>query len=455
MKEVEKLQVFLKTFQLLSKAYLDQQVLPSSLIRRLIAYHENQKGADEKDPSLAYADISLFGLHSPKQWFGKNYIQSAAAVIMNGAAKAKKQGISIPSQSIRQDLIEQTRQAASIVSREMDPKTDFYQLFLQQVRRMGMTEQECIEVWKDIALFRKLHKEVMSSFQVTEADFPELKTVNREKAVVEKFSLPPSLECRDFLSLARLCLYIDLVGSSQDKTKEKALSFPREFLSLAEIERKVPDLIQRDYEFEYAEIDIKQAASQIGLKSMWQWQTLESSFDLLKKQFPILADAKKKTEEERWLSLEAIDPKIRKEIDKWSREKMLSLDLARVKEMLAQEEKEVKVLSLTSTGLELPFKEIKDPKALMALFQVAEIPSSKESSLAAVKAKESLSFYTEDGQRYYSISLLKRSPEPKVQTFAEATASGALRRLLDKKLENLYRRKLLQNFSLSVIILKL
>lgn len=416
-----------KTFEILSKAYLKQQQIPSSFIRRVLAYQEGQASETEKDTSLPYADVSLFGLHSSKAWFGEIYIRAAAEVILNASAKAKKQGFSIATQVIRQDLVAQVKQAASMMSQEIDPSTDFYQVFLAQIRNRGMTEPECIDLWRDISLFRKLCKVSSDSALVDPSSLPVFNTALREQALVEKFSLPSHLQLRDFSSLMKLYLYTDSVALSKTRSKDFLLGFPKEFLSLAEIEKKAPDLVQREYELEYAQLDVKKAAIQVGLKETWNFQTEELGWSFLTKRFPALSNVSAKTKEERWQALEKLDQTTRKEVDKLSREQIFALDKNRVKALLEAQETESRIISISASGFELPFKEMKDLSAFVSLL---EDPS--------IGVQEKLSFYTQDQQHYYKIHVVKRSPTKKVQTFAEANSSGALRRMLDKKLENAY-----------------
>lgn len=419
--------VNVRTFDLIVKAYLKQQKLPITLIRNVLSHQESQASQIEKDPALPYADVSLFGLHSSKAWFGETYLRAVSEVILNASAKAKKQGFSIPTQTVRQDLITQVEQAAYLLSKEINPKTDLYQIFLAQVRNMGMNERECIDLWRDITLFRQLCKESSNSLSVDPSQNPIFETALREQAVIEKFSLPSHLEIRDFSSLMKLQIYIDAISSPKGRVKDFLMAFPTEYLSIADIEKKAPDLVQREYELEYAELDLKKAAIQIGLKETWKFQTEEAGWSFLIKKFPVLSTFQANTKEEKWQALEKLDQKTRQEADKLSRERILALNPERVKALLNAEEKESRIISVSHSGLELPFKNMKD---LSAFVTMLEDPS--------LGVQEKLSFYTQDQQHYYTIRVVRRSPTKKVQTFAEASVSGVLHRMLDKKLENAY-----------------
>ncbi len=413
---------FSRKFELLSQGYLQHQAVPTGFIRKVLSYQAQQAQA-EQDVSLPYADLSLLGLHSARDWLGESYIKAAAQVIINGAASAKRFGFKVSSQEAREAMIENVKKAAHALSQEIDPQTNFYQVFLNQVRNLGMNEAEVLDLWKDIALFEKLVQNV----SVDPKTFSELQSISDEQALVQKFSLPSHLQFRDFMSFMKLQVYIDAV-SAKKRSKDNLLTLPTDLLSLVEIEKKAPDLVQRDYVLEYAELNVKKVASQIGLKETWNYQTQETGWNQLKKQYPSLAQSAAATKEERFAALEAIDSKQRLEMDKFSREQILFGNKERIQKELELAKVESRSFAISSKGIELPFKGIKDMQALVALLETTPLKT----------LDENLSFYTGDNEHYYKIIVVERSPLKKVQTFAEASSSGALRRMLDKKLEDSY-----------------
>ncbi len=423
---------FLKKFDLLSQGFLQHQTVPSSFIRKVIAYQSQQMAQGEEDPSLPYADVSLLGLHSAKDWMGETYIRAAAQVIINGAAYARKQGYTVSSQEARDAMIANAKEAVQLLAKDVGPETNFYQIFLTQVRNLGMNELESIDLWKDISLFQKLFQAASNSILLSPEIFPAAK----EQCLIEKYSIPSHLKFRDFTSFMKLQLYITAI-SSKKRSKDSLLSLPVEFLPLSEIEKKAPDLVQRDYVLEYSELDLKKAASQIGLKETWAWQMQDKGWDLLKEKYSYLSK-EAKAKEERFAELESVNPKQRLEMDKFSREQILSKDEERIKKELEFISPESRSISISSTGFELPFKGISNMQSLVALLEIAPLKGEGNISSIEAAAQEKMNFYTGDNQHYYKINLVERFSFKKIQTFAEADASGALRRMLDKKLESAY-----------------
>jgi GcvH upstream region-like protein len=420
----------LKKFDLLSQGYLQHQAVPATFIRKVLSYQAQQMGMTEQDPALAYADVSLMGLHSAKDWLGEAYLKAAAQVIINGAASAKRAGYSVSTQEARDSMVLNVKKAAELLLQETNAQTNFYQIFLNQVRNLGMNEAECIDLWKEITLFQKF----FGSQNLDVKSLPEPENISKSRALAQKYTLPSSLQFKDFMSFMKLQVYVDAV-SAKKRSRETLLELPTELLSLADIEKKAPELVQRDYVLEYAELDVRKAASQIGLKETWSYQTQEEGWKKLRKQYPDLQAAE--TKEERFAVLEALDPKLRLEMDKFSREQILFSSKDRIQKELALAKQEVRSFGMSSKGAELPFK-IADRQALVTLLEAAPLKGSQD------PIQEKLNCYTQDQQHYYKISVVERSPFKKIQTFAEANASGALRRMLDKKLEDSYfevRRK--------------
>ncbi len=409
-----------KTFEVLSSACLEHKSFPSNFLKRVLLYQENQDAHIRPDEGLSYADVSLLGLHSLQNWVGPTYLKAAAEVILNGSAYAQSKGYSVSLAEARADLLNNLQQAAKKVSKEVSSK-ELYSLFLQQVRRMGMEELECVSLWRDISLFRKL----FHSVTIDPSSLTEFYAQAKKQATIELFSLPTHLQLKDFSSVLKLQMYIQAVSSP--KVYKDILAFPKEFLSVAEVEKKTPELVRRAYVLEYADIDIKKAASHIGLKETWGWETSDLGWSLLKKQFISLSKGSSSTKEERFSLLEQLDDAERLEVDKFAREKILCADPERIREILFQVPLTSTSCALSAKGDGLPFKEIKDKIRLMAVLENGEEVGAN-----------TLAFYTDDQQHYYRINILEKDSQKKILTFAEAEASGCLKQMLDKKLEAVY-----------------
>lgn len=264
----------------------------------------------------------------------------------------------------------------------------------------------------------------MDNLDVDPAALAALQGPAKDQMEVRTFFLPHHLQLRDLTSLWKLQVYLEAI-SSKKYFQEHPLYPPTEFLSLEEIEKKAPDLVHRDYVLQYAEVDKKKAASHIGLKETWNWQLEDAGWKWLQQQYTSLAKSHAATKDDRFVALEQLDGKERTEIDRASREQILAQNSEKLKELLESAEKKTVSVSVTKSGLDLPFQGLQNPPAFVSLLEKAGL-------------QEKIEMYTEDQQHYYSFCVLERSSSKAVKTFSEANSAGSLRRMLDKKLENAY-----------------
>ncbi|MES2199820.1 MAG: hypothetical protein V4489_06600 [Chlamydiota bacterium] len=423
-----------ETFDLLSRLYFRQKSTPLTFFKRMIAYQQNQDPRIQQDEQLAYADLSLFGLHSAKEWFGSNYLKAAAQVIINAAAQARNMGLSISTVEVREELLVNIAEAAK-KSGEKIEEEHLYAAFIHGVRKEGMDERECLDLWKDVALFRKLLTSFKDSITLDQDVIQKAHESSKDLATIELFSLPSSMQFKDFSSLLKLQLYIEAVSSGYRK---EHLSLPREFLSVDEIEKKMPELVRREFVLEYKELDLKKIASQVGLKEVWNWQGGDLGWASLQKQFPFLSARKGLIKEERLSFLEELEDEKRLEVDAFARQTILSSDKERLLRAFSSLEEKQDTFFVGQKGEGLPFKGASDRQGLRALLECAALKSENSIVDSALEARERLLFYTEDLQHYYKVAVVERSPTQKVLTFAEAEEFGILRQKLEKRLESIY-----------------
>lgn len=413
------------SFSLLTQLYLQQKAFPSLFCKRMLQMQERQEKGLFPDEGIPYADVSLSGLHSLEDFFGMTYLKSVAQVILQGAAQARAMGIEVSLQEAREELLNNLRSAATRVGREF-PANQLYPTFLQVVQGMGMDEAECLSLWKDVILFRKYLSSGEAFAQVDNSSLQEFYDFAHEQAEVECFSLPAALQIKDFFSLLQLQAYIEAVSSSKDRLHK--LSFPQKFLSPAEVEKKLSGLVHRDCVLEYAMLDVKKEAALLGTKEVWEWEQ-DCGWDFLVQHFSFLQEKKETVLANRFSVLEQLEEKQRDLVDQFSREKMITLQDQKLKNVLQAKEKSRVSCSFGSSGEGLVVQGIHDKKTLASWIQAAALDET---------AREKLEFYSEDGRHFYSIRIVKLEEEPRILTFAEAEKSEVLKNLINKKLEGFY-----------------
>jgi hypothetical protein len=423
------------TFDLLSQAYLQQKAMPTMFLKRVLLYQQSQASWLSEDPALQHADLSLFGLHTAEEWLGEKFLNIAAQFILNAAAYAETLGYSVSNSEAKTMLMQNLQTGIQAFSQELDTKNiDPYQVFAHQVHQLGYDEKECIEMGKKIALFRKFFQEGGQAIVLDPLLFQEFNAYAKQEAKIENFALPASLQFRDFTSCLKLQVYLEAVSNIRSD-----LSLPKDFLSVTEIEKRAPELVQKDYVLEFAEADLKKVASQISIKETWAWQIQQANWDILKKEFPILAKQKTSSNEERFAILESLEEKIRSDVDRFSRESLLRSNPQRLKDILHHSSFSKKSIGVSSKSSRLPFKGVQENSPLFVLLDQVGLGQDLSSWTPQQRAaQEKLSFYTDDGQHFYEIHVLERKADKNVLTFAEAHSKGILDRLLDKRLEEVY-----------------
>jgi GcvH upstream region-like protein len=422
-------------FESLISLYLQHKAFPSSFLKRVLINTQVQDGRIPADKGLSYADVSLLGLHKAEDWLGRGYLSAAAQLIIHASDYAQSKGMNMTLAQAREQLLLNLQEGAKKGAKEIDAN-ELYGVFIQQIRGMGMDEGECLALYRDIALFERLMASVSSSLVVDPVMLQEFYGFAKELAILEEYSLPESLQLKDFTALLKLQVYIDAITPA--RVSRSALSLPSEMLSLYDIEKKYSSLVQREYVLEYAGFSVKKASSLIGLKETWNWQVSDQGWQRLQEQFSVFSGREEDTKEARFVFLERLDGKTRGEVDQFAREVILASDKGRMQEVLSRMKREKETCSISAKGDGLPFKGIKNKKALAELLEDAALQEETPSSDRALAARDALMFYSEDGDAFYSIQVVQRALDKKVLTFAEASDSGLLKQMLDKKLEAIY-----------------
>jgi hypothetical protein len=407
-----------QTFHQLSELYKGQKELPLLFCKRMMMYQERQENKIEFDNELPYADLSLLGLHTAKDWFGKKYLRAVAQVVINGAFQAKELGIDVSIQEVRQELLGYVQDAARRSGEKVEP-SQLYGMFLAQVRKAGMEERECLDLWKDVMLFRKLLASFAENVTLDSSVLQAAEEAAKEEAVIDLFSLPSDLRPKDLFSVLKLQMYMDAISPEG----RDPLALPQEVLSVEEIERKMPEIVRKEYVLEHVEFSLEKAALQVGVKETWDWEVNEG-WNILAKDFPKLIPLSFSTKESRLHHLASLEEEQRFEIDQMARKKMLLIDPSRMEEILSSLQTRQDTYLVGSKGEGLPFKQLKDQKQVYALIQSGDT--------------KKLNCYTEDGEHYYKIQVIQAPTVPRVLTYAEADSLGVLRQKLDAKLETLY-----------------
>src|SRR5262249_29767600 len=113
--------------------------------------------------------------------------------------------------------------------------------------------------------------------------------------------------------------YIEAVSTAP----RTSLNLPKSFSSVAEVEKRMPELVQRRCQLIWKEVKKEEIAQRITLKETWHWEGTEEGWQVLQERFPFLAREQTKSSAGRLNMLDALETGERLKIDAFTRQKIL------------------------------------------------------------------------------------------------------------------------------------
>lgn len=413
LKEKQK-SVSVQTFEQLSTLFQQQQSVPVDFLRKLLLYQVQQHPALRPDPSLERRDLSFCGFSTPSDWFGENFLKLASQVIINGAAEAKKSGFRVGSQEAYLDLLETARQGIEEKLRKQVTYEQAKNYLDQELHLLGLDEKRAVESWKKVLLFRQLFHSVGESVLLDPLLARSVSEFASKSAHVELFQLPKEFQLANFQELLQFQFYLEAVAPAFSKGVE----LPEQLLSAAEVEARVPSLVQNRYFVEFREVNLDELIQQVSIKETWDWESAEENWQSLEQAFAFLSKMRFSTSEERLSYLDTLQEKQRFSIDQFARKAIVNSDRERwEKAFTAAAPKKTWIVVHAKGSGELPFKGVEEQERLSLLLHESD----------------SLLSFTEDGKHFYTIHVLERGKEKKLLSFAEAKWDQAFLQYVEKR----------------------
>jgi len=419
--------------------YLGERKLPASIVRNVLRYQERQYNWVTPDPNLERIDLSLFGYHTAEDWFGSRFIHLVSQFIINSAKVAEERGYKVTKNEALADLIRQSEK--SFQENRTSPYIGLAssrEYFKEQLRRMNMDQNSAAQIWRQVLLFRRLFHDMGNSAFIDPATVEQVYQYDNESVRGDIYQLPPSLQFNDWRSLQKFEAYLEAVAKDS-KDQKDLLSLPGQYKTAAEVSKMHPELVQKRYLVEIAEIDKKALQSSIGIKETWNWEVADANWIKLQKQFPELSLKPLGNKEERFAALDELDPKTRNRVDSFARAQILEEDASRLAKALEDAKSKKTTLNIQKKGSNPLISGLKNPQELIDLLDQAplvgqETPPNPQSLEIAEKLKQ----YSANGSNFYRISVLERAPAEEIMTFEEASQAGTLNEILKRLLEAHY-----------------
>ncbi len=311
-------EVSLAVFAHLAQLYQFQGQLQPETLRRILIYQHQQYPWLTIDQRLSYDDLALFGFHSIGDWFGRDFVDLVAQFILNAAKAAEERGYRVSLEEAKGDLIHHFQESLQKLA-EAKMKSDFN--FQQHLRSLGFDERSASESWRKVLLFRRYFHDVGETAFIDSLPYRDFAEYAKEVAVVQQYEWP--IKVNSAQDLAELQFYIKAVSN-------KTGGLPTTFLSVDEVEKKTPQLVQTTYKAKVGEVSKKQLSLRSSMKEVWEWEL--THWDQIRKKFS-LADAEGR--DERFQVLERLEPKLRAQVDGFAREAIVDQNQGWVDEALA------------------------------------------------------------------------------------------------------------------------
>lgn len=401
--------------------FLAEKNFPSPTLKQVLRYQERQYSWLSPDENLPRMDLSLFGYHTTEDWFGPRFMRLVSQFVINSAKIAEQKGYQVTSEEALVDLLRNAE--ISFKQNQSSPYlgvANSEEYFQEQLRRLSMDQTQAVKIWRQVLLFRRLFHEVGRSVFVDPKEYHAFDEYAKETAEGDLYRLPKDLWLSSYGELQKFEVYLDAVS----KDRKNPLALPTQFLSVEEVEKNNPELVQKLYYLEFSEFNKKSLQGKVGIKETWNWEMDDKNWEALKKQFPELATKRGNSREERLEALDTVDEQTRKKVDAFAREAIIDSHPEWLKEGLAQAKPKKLVVGIRLQG-KMPFAGLENGSELIKLLDAA--PLNEEAA--------ALSFYTADKNNYYRIKVIERDPKKRLLTFKEANADGTLEAILKKKLE--------------------
>lgn len=412
--------------------YLAEKQIPASTLRYVLRYQEKQYGWIKPDDRLNQMDLSLFGYHTLEDWFGSHFTRLISEFIINAAILAENQGYDVSKSEVLTDLIRSTQ--SSYQQNLNNPHlgvTSPEEYLSEQLRRLNMDQARAIKIWRQVLLFRRYFHDAGANALVDTLANQKLQHFAQDTVTVDLYRLPSSLRLGNYDDLQQFETYLYAV-TKQDKSDPLAL--PNQFLTVADVQKKHPELVQKRYILEVAQVNLKALQARIALRELWNWEVEDQNWKNLAQKYPTLAVASAKTRDDRFEALERLDSTTRAAVDAFAKQEIVQAHPEWIEQSLSAANPKKMVVGLRIQGGEMPFSGLNDKENRQKLIRLLdEAPISDK-----VASDSPLYDFSADHQVYYRIAVLGRSEAQEILTFAEAHSDGTLAEVRDRLLEQYY-----------------
>lgn len=403
--------VSFNTFSLLSLLYEYQVQCPPDMLRHILLNQEKQIQNLPPDPRLRQQDLTLFGFHSTKDWFGKNFIDLCAQFIVNAASAAEQKGYRVSLEEAKGDLL-------SVFETSLDRIGDAYQKrptlsCAEHLQSLGLNLHTAAEAWREVLLFRRYFQGVADTAYVDRLPYKDFASYALETVSLDLYRWPSLLNFKNEEDLVEFEIYL----SALNPKREHILDLPKSVVHPKEVLKNYPELVEHRYVAKISKISLDELGLRFSIQDLWNWQLEEKHWVQMQAQFPFLPSASSR--DARFESLEKLPIETRQQIYLWTRAQLLESHPDWIEESFLKSEPFV-----TTLGVYHPLPGVNMQKLLESL-----------NSIHSMKDQKPFSFLqqSEDRKLLYRIEEIEECPLS-ILTFEEAKTKNVLSKVADRVL---------------------
>lgn len=385
--------------------YLSHQRCNGDFLKQILRYQEYQEGV-APDPILAHKDLSLFGYHTLRDWFGDQFIEKAAKIVIHGSQLAKVRGLKVAQDEVYVDIHGRVQECFTALQQRGQSLSvqNSAELLRFMAHRLHMEESDVMQIWEDVLYFRRLLDERSSSVRIDGLALEKFHLFAHESVGMKVVEMPKELRFTTVDELKAFELYIEAVGEKRDDL----LSLPTRYQSLESIMIGAPELIGRRFWLAVAHVDKKELSSKVPLTELWAWE--EKNYDHLRNIFGLPSYAQ----------FESSDDALREKVDQYAYVRIIDEHPEWIEEVLETKPYENQEIFLAYEQKKNVLTGIVDYVALRD----------------RLEREDFLINYSQDGQNYYKISVKEKGKIGEILSYEEAKKIGALAALMERKESN-------------------
>ncbi len=417
-----------------AQLFLLERQFPAPLLRQVLQYQQKQYSWLAPDGNLDRMDLSLFGYHTLEDWFGGRFIKLVSQFIINSSIVAQEKGYRVLPGEAWADLLKNAQE--SYAQQKNNPQlgvANVGEYVREQLRRLGLDQTQAVKIWEKVLLFRRLFHDVGNAVLTDALLYEQFYNYASETVEGDRYQLPSTLRFADYGQLQKFQVYLDAVAKRSGGQEE--FTPPTVFQPVEKVKSSMPQLIQKRYLLQIAEVSKKDLEKNVNLKETWRWEVSELGWSALQKQFPDILGLKTAVNStERLAVLDALDDATRMRVDGFARAQIVDTHPEWLDEALGAAIPERKIVGVRIKGGK-PLFALEDRTELMKLLDRASL-GEKEARLDR---------FTGDGKTFYRIQVLDYDRKETILTFAEANTEGILDPLVEKEYAKRFPDKKLES----------